>query len=73
LGVDTGLTHAAAAFERPTIELYCDSPRWKTECNWSDQVINLGDTGQVPTVAEVMSALEKIFHSAHFKRHATSV
>ncbi len=73
LGVDTGLTHAAAAFERPTIELYCDSPRWKTECNWSDQVINLGDTGQVPTVAEVMTALEQIFYSAHFKHHAISV
>lgn len=60
LGVDTGLTHAAAAFERPTVEIYCDSPRWKTECNWSPRVINLGDTGQPPTVAEVLAAIDQL-------------
>jgi heptosyltransferase-1 len=53
VGVDTGLTHIAAAFNRPTIELYCDSPRWKTEGNWSPNIVNLGDLGQPPTVAEV--------------------
>ncbi|NBO93978.1 MAG: hypothetical protein EBV06_16980, partial [Planctomycetia bacterium] len=30
IGVDTGLTHLAAVLGRPTIEIYCDSPRWKT-------------------------------------------
>ena len=48
IGVDTGLTHIAAAYNRPTIELYCDSPRWKTEGNWSPNIINLGDTGNPP-------------------------
>lgn len=57
IGVDTGLTHIAAAFCRPTIELYCDSPRWKTEGNWSPTIINLGDTGQPPTVTEVEQAI----------------
>lgn len=57
VGVDTGLTHIAAAFCRPTIELYCDSPRWKTEGNWSSAVINLGDTGKPPTVVEVEQAI----------------
>ena len=56
VGVDTGLTHIAAAFERPTVELYCDSPRWKTEGNWSPRIVNLGDTGAPPTVAEVAAA-----------------
>ncbi|MFX5776649.1 glycosyltransferase family 9 protein, partial [Acinetobacter baumannii] len=28
VGLDTGLTHIAAAYGKPTIELYCDSPRW---------------------------------------------
>lgn len=73
LGVDTGLTHVAAAFERPTIELYCDSPRWKTECNWSDQVINLGDIGQVPSVAEVMSAFERLLKTTDLDGDAASV
>ena len=64
VGVDTGLTHIAAAFNRPTIELYCDSPRWKTEGNWSDCIINLGDTGTPPTVAQVEAAVERLLGPA---------
>ncbi|WP_211472333.1 lipopolysaccharide heptosyltransferase I [Collimonas humicola] len=60
VGVDTGLTHIAAAFMRPTIELYCDSPRWKTEGNWSSQIINLGDQGASPTVDEVALAINTL-------------
>jgi heptosyltransferase I len=56
IGVDTGLTHIAAAFVRPTVEIYCDSPRWKTEGNWSPRIVNLGDTGQPPSVEEVVAA-----------------
>jgi heptosyltransferase-1 len=60
VGVDTGLTHAAAAFERPTIEIYCDSARWKTEGNWSPRVINLGDTGQAPSAGDVLAAIHRL-------------
>lgn len=56
VGVDTGLTHIAAAFERPTVELYCDSPRWKTEGNWSPRIVNLGDAGAPPDVAQAAAA-----------------
>ena len=56
IGVDTGLTHIAAAFVRPTIELYCDSPKWKTEGNWSPRIINLGERGAPPSVPEVLTA-----------------
>lgn len=56
VGVDTGLTHIAAAFVRPTVEIYCDSPRWKTEGNWSPRIVNLGDTGTPPTVEQVVAA-----------------
>jgi heptosyltransferase-1 len=56
IGVDTGLTHIAAAFVRPTVEIYCDSPRWKTEGNWSPRIVNLGDTGQPPSVDDVVAA-----------------
>lgn len=58
VGVDTGLTHIAAAYMRPTIELYCDSPRWKTEGNWSENIINLGEIGQPPSVGQVYAAIE---------------
>ncbi|MBA5638934.1 lipopolysaccharide heptosyltransferase I [Duganella sp. LX20W] len=56
IGVDTGLTHIAAAFTVPTVEIYADSPRWKTEGNWSPKIINLGDRGAPPSVAEVLAA-----------------
>ncbi|MDP9108972.1 MAG: lipopolysaccharide heptosyltransferase I [Pseudomonadota bacterium] len=60
VGVDTGLTHIAAAYERPTIELYIDSPRWKTEGNWSPHIINLGDRGSPPSVADVCHAVAEL-------------
>jgi heptosyltransferase I len=57
IGVDTGLTHIAAAYNRPTIELYCDSPRWKTQGDWSANIINLGDLGTPPEVTQVQAAV----------------
>jgi heptosyltransferase-1 len=60
VGVDTGLTHIAAAFVRPTVEIYCDSPRWKTEGNWSPRIVNLGDTGAAPTVEQVVAAARSL-------------
>jgi len=60
VGLDTGLTHIAAAYCRPTVELYCDSPRWKTEGNWSPIIANLGDTGQAPDVAQVLLAIDGV-------------
>jgi heptosyltransferase-1 len=64
IGVDTGLTHVAAAYNRPTIELYIASPCWKTEGYWSPQIINLGDTGAVPSVAEVVTAIGRLSEPA---------
>ncbi len=62
IGVDTGLTHIAAAYETPTIEIYCDSPRWKTEGNWSSKIINLGDQGQAASAEEVERAINALLH-----------
>jgi heptosyltransferase-1 len=64
VGVDTGLTHIAAAFRRPTVELYCDSARWKTEGNWSPRIVNLGDAGAPPAVNEVLSAIKHLMAPA---------
>ena len=60
VGVDTGLTHIAAAYGRPTVEIYAASPRWKTEGNWSDRIINLGDQGCPPSAAEVITAVNQL-------------
>jgi heptosyltransferase-1 len=56
VGVDTGLTHLAAVLGKPTVEIYCDSPRWKTEGYWSEHIRNLGDIQAPPNAAEVIKA-----------------
>ncbi|MBP0598363.1 lipopolysaccharide heptosyltransferase I [Herbaspirillum sp. LeCh32-8] len=58
VGLDTGLTHIAAAYCKPTVELYCDSPRWKTEGNWSPSIVNLGDEGRPPRGEDVLAAVD---------------
>lgn len=54
IGVDTGLTHLAAVLDKPTVEIYCDSPLWKTEGYWSSHIANLGDLQNPPSVEEVL-------------------
>ena len=60
VGVDTGLTHLAAVLDKPTIEIYCDSPRWKTEGYWSKRIDNVGDIQDPPSVQEVLDASLKL-------------
>jgi heptosyltransferase-1 len=59
IGVDTGLTHLAAALGKPTIEIYCDSPRWKTEGYWSGNIVNLGDFRSIPQASVVIDNVAK--------------
>ena len=56
VGVDTGLTHLAAVLGKPTVEIYCDSPQWKTEGYWSSNIRNVGDMQAPPSTAEVIEA-----------------
>ena len=58
IGVDTGLVHVAAAFGKPTIEIYCNSWKENAAGYWSPQIHNLGDMGQTPTVEEVMTCIQ---------------
>ena len=60
IGVDTGLTHYSAVLNLPTIELYVDSPLWKTEGYWSHNVINLGDIGKPPSIDEVTTSIQQL-------------
>jgi len=63
IGVDTGLTHLAAVLDRPTVEIYCDSPRWKTEGYWSKQIRNVGDIQSPPSIQEVLVASLELLKS----------
>jgi heptosyltransferase-1 len=60
VGVDTGLTHLAAVLNKPTVEIYCDSPRWKTEGYWSNRIANMGDIQNPPNVQEVLGVSLKL-------------
>jgi len=64
VGVDTGLTHLAAVLDKLTVEIYCDSPRWKTEGYWSSRISNLGDTQHPPTVKEVLDVSLKLLQAS---------
>lgn len=68
VGLDSGLTHIAAAYHRPTVELYCDSPRWKTEGDWSPAIINLGDAGAPPSIGAVCTATDTLLDAAHLRQ-----
>ncbi len=63
VGVDTGLTHLAAVLDKPTVEIYCDSPRWKTEGYWSEKIANVGDIQNSPSVQEVLEASLRLLQS----------
>ena len=63
IGVDTGLTHIAAAFTTPTVEIYADSPKWKTEGNWSPRIVNLGDKGAPPGADAVIASARRLLDS----------
>jgi heptosyltransferase-1 len=60
IGVDTGLTHLSAVLGRPTVEIYCDSPRWKTEGYWSEAIQNVGDYHSSPSIYSVTEAINLI-------------
>jgi heptosyltransferase I len=59
IGVDTGLSHLAAALNIPTIAIYTDTNPALTGvmAGAFKPVINLGGIGQTPSVEQVLNAL----------------
>lgn len=55
IGVDTGLTHLAAALDRPTVAIFCGSDPQLTGVFAGARAINLGGIGAPPTAVEVSS------------------
>lgn len=60
VGVDTGLSHLAAAYDKPTVQIYCNIPRWRTCADWSGNIVSLGGPDEVPTLAEVKKTVETL-------------
>ena len=60
VGVDTGLTHLAAALGRPTVGVYVATDPAATGLYGCPRGLNLGGIGTPPTVAEVLAALGRL-------------
>lgn len=60
VGVDTGLSHLAAAYDKPTVQIYCNIHRWRTCCDWSPKVISLGGENEVPSLEAVENAVRQL-------------
>ncbi len=62
IGVDTGLSHLAAALSIPTIAIYTDTNPVLTGvyAGATSAAINLGNVNSTPSVHDVMNAFEKI-------------
>ena len=60
VGLDTGMSHLAAAHGRPTVGIYCDHEPGLAGLRGSGDVISLGGKGQSPSAAEVLAAMKHI-------------
>jgi heptosyltransferase-1 len=60
VGVDTGLTHLAAAVGVPIVGIYGATDPGATGVLAGGQAINVGGFGRFPSVQEVMDALGKV-------------
>lgn len=59
VGLDTGFTHLAAAFGRPTLGIYCDHEPGLAGITGHGRVASIGGKGQVPGRSEVITLLEQ--------------
>jgi heptosyltransferase-1 len=57
VGLDTGMTHIAAACGRPTLGLYCDHDPGLAGVTGAAEVKSLGGKGQMPTLNDVLEVV----------------
>jgi len=50
----------SAVLSKPTVEIYCDSPRWKTEAYWSSNIANLWSLEHILQTNTVLQAAEAL-------------
>jgi heptosyltransferase-1 len=62
VGVDTGLTHLAAALGVPTIGIYCGTDPAATGLYGGARAVNVGGIGRLPAANEIIDALERLIN-----------
>ena len=60
VGLDTGLTHLAAAFRTPVVGVFCDSEPIDAHPAGQGPTAYCGGIGAPPTVAQVLAALDRV-------------
>ncbi len=60
IGLDTGMSHLAAAHGRPTVGIYCDHEPGLAGLRGAGPVVSLGGKGQTPSLAQVCDALQQV-------------
>lgn len=60
IGLDTGLTHLAAAVGAPTVGLFCDYDPKLVGVTGDAPCVSLGGVGHAPATAEVIAAIERV-------------
>ncbi len=60
IGVDTGLTHLAAALNVPTLGIYCATDPAATGIHGCPRAMNLGGIGAPPAAADVIDAWKRL-------------
>jgi heptosyltransferase-1 len=60
IGIDTGLTHLAAALGVPTVGIYNATDPAATGIYGSARAVNLGGIGRAPDAAQVMAAVTEM-------------
>jgi heptosyltransferase-1 len=63
IGLDTGMSHLAAAHGRPTVGIYCDHEPGLAGLRGAGPVISLGGKGQVPTRTAVLTAIDQVLRA----------
>ncbi|WP_370262537.1 lipopolysaccharide heptosyltransferase I [Limnobacter sp.] len=60
VGVDTGITHLAAAHYLPMVALFFATPAWRFAPRFNPHAISLGDLDRMPSAAEVFEASSRL-------------
>ncbi|MBI1175225.1 MAG: lipopolysaccharide heptosyltransferase I [Sideroxydans sp.] len=60
VGVDTGLSHLAAALNKPTVGIYVATEPGLTGLYAGPRAVNLGGTGKSPSVDDVINAIGRV-------------